>query len=155
VTPAPLLCATFATTVPDSAGSLVYIDTSAVVKLVFAEVESAALRTWLSRSTSALVSSALLEVELARAMVRARSQGAGSVADSAVRSLLDAIDLVDLDRDQLKVASELSDPYLRALDAIHLAAALSIRDRIGAVLTYDVRMTQAAQARSFSVIAPS
>ena len=140
---------------PDAPRALIYVDTSAIVKLLFAEAESEALRRWLGEASPSLVSSALLEVELFRTVIRARSQSGARVPDAAVRALLDAIDLIDLDAGQLKVASELTDAYLRALDAIHLAATLTVRDRLGAVLTYDVRMIQAAQARSLTVVAPA
>ena len=88
-------------------------------------------------------------------MIRARSQSRAVVSDAAVRAVLEAIDLIDLDAGQLKLASGFTDAYLRALDAIHLAAALTVSDRLGAMLTYDVRMIHAAQARSLTVVAPA
>jgi predicted nucleic acid-binding protein len=121
--------------VPDARRALTYVDTSAIVKVLFAEAESEALRRWLAEASPALVSSALLEVELARTVIRARSQSGARVSDAAVRAVLDAIDLIDLDARQLKVASGLTDAYLRALDAIHLAAALTVSDRLDAILT--------------------
>lgn len=102
-----------------------------------------------------MVSSALLEVELARAVIRARSQFKAVVTDTALQAVVDAIDLIDLDARQLKPAAGYADAYLRALDAIHLAAALTVHDRLQAMLTYDVRMIQAAQARSPAVVAPN
>jgi len=144
-----------APTVPDAAGTLTYVDTSAIVKLLFAEAESDALRRWFRDASPSLVSSALLDVEVARTVVRARSQSGEVVPDSAVRAVLDAIDFIDLDAGQLKIASGLADSYLRTLDAIHLAAALSIGDRLGTIVTYDVRMMQAARGRSLVVVAPA
>jgi predicted nucleic acid-binding protein len=141
--------------VPDARRALTYVNTSAIVKVLFAEAESEALRRWLAEASPALVSSAPLEVELARTVIRARSQSGARVSDAGVRAVLDAIDLIDLDARQLKVASGLTDAYLRALDAIHLAAALTVSDRLGAILTYDVRMIQRAQACSLMVVAPA
>jgi uncharacterized protein len=141
--------------VPDARPALIYVDTSAIVKVLFAEAESEALRRWLAEASPSLVASALLEVELARTVIRARSQSGVVVSDAAVRAVLDAIDLIDLDASQLRVASGFTDTYLRALDAIHLAAALTMRASLGALLTYDVRMMQAAQARSLTVVAPA
>lgn len=139
---------------PDASAGLTYVDTSAVIKLLFAEAESDALRAWLSATSPSLVSSALLEVELARTVVRARNQARSPVPDTAVQAVLASIDLIDLDAHLLHAASALPDPYLRTLDAIHIAAALSVDGGVTAVLTYDVRMTQAADARSIAVAAP-
>ena len=51
---------------PDAQRALIYVDTSAVVKLLFAEAETESLRRWLAGASPSLVSSALLEVELPR-----------------------------------------------------------------------------------------
>jgi len=44
---------------------------------------------------------------------------------------------------------------LRSLDAIHLAAALELGDELEAVVTYDSRMSSAAEAQGLDVAAPA
>lgn len=144
-----------ATTVSDAPRSLIYVDTSAFVKLLFAEPESEALRRWLAGSSGALIASALLEVELSRAVVRAQSDGRPAAAGASVEALLVAVDLIDLSDDQLKYAAALPDSYLRTLDAIHLAAAFSVEGQLSAIVTYDLRMIQAAKARRLTVASPA
>ncbi|GAC1331011.1 MAG: type II toxin-antitoxin system VapC family toxin [Mycobacteriales bacterium] len=118
----------------------VYLDTSALVKLVQIESESEALRRYLrDRPGEALVSSALARVEL----VRAVSTG-GQPAVAHARRLLDRLYLVDLDPYLLDQAADLAPATpLRSLDAIHLAAAQLVRP-LRAVVTYDERMLVAA-----------
>jgi hypothetical protein len=43
---------------------------------------------------------------------------------------------------------------LRALDAIHLATALEFRESCEGVITYDIRMQEAARAAGLNVLAP-
>ncbi|PTL59301.1 type II toxin-antitoxin system VapC family toxin [Paraconexibacter algicola] len=138
----------------DAAAALTYIDTSAAIKLVFEEAESVALGAWLTSSGAALVSSALLEVEFERAVKRAASQGQ-EPNPGVVAAVLSAIDLIDLDVAQLRVAAQLPDPYLRALDAIHIAAALALAPKLATVVTYDVRMLRALAARSIPTASPA
>lgn len=61
----------------------------------------------------------------------------------------------DLSGELLEQAGVLTPPDLRSLDAIHVAAALSLGDDLGDLVTYDARMAVAAQARGLNVIAPS
>jgi len=51
-------------------------------------------------------------------------------------------------------ATSLEPPRLRSLDAIHLATALSVRDDVGAFLTYDERLAEAAERHGLPVAAP-
>lgn len=150
----PARSTTSAVIVSDAGSALTYIDTSAAIKLVFPEAESAALARWLTDSSAALVSSALLEVEFERAVKRAAAQGNAPARD-AVNAVLSAVDLIDLDVAQLRMAAQLPDPYLRALDAIHVAAALAVAPKLARVVTYDVRMIQALAARSIATASPA
>jgi uncharacterized protein len=130
------------------AQQLAYVDTSAFLKLLFAEPESnaldAALEDW--RWTC----SVLLEVEATLA-VRRRD----SALLDATTALLGAVNLIELDADIRRAAAGLRDPGLRSLDAIHLATALSLGERCGAVFTYDQRLDAAARACRLRVEAPS
>jgi predicted nucleic acid-binding protein len=124
-----------------------YLDSSALVKLVAHEKESAALQDALA-GVEALASCNLARVEI----VRAARQKRPSVVEKA-RRLLASIELVQLDDELLDLAAELDRP-LRSLDAIHLAAALEIGDELEAFVTYDGRMAQAADALGLPVVAP-
>ena len=100
-----------------SADPVVYLDSSALVKLVVREPESAALRSYL-RSTPNRVSSTLARVEVLRAVL---PQGAG--ARIRARQVLERTSLLALDDTLLDAAGSLDLPGLRSVDAIHLAAA--------------------------------
>ncbi|HYZ02377.1 MAG TPA: VapC toxin family PIN domain ribonuclease, partial [Candidatus Binatia bacterium] len=59
------------------------------------------------------------------------------------------------DEPLLDRAAELDPRGLRPLDAIHLAAALAIGPDLGAFLTYDERLADAARRQGLTVHAPS
>jgi uncharacterized protein len=126
----------------------VYLDASALVKLVVSEPQSAALAAYVE-SRSPLSSCALARVEVVRAV-----SPHGRVPVLAARKLLDEIDLVQLDDELLDLAGELEGP-LRSLDAIHLAAALELGEALGAVVTYDGQMARAADALGLPFAAPA
>lgn len=98
---------------------------------------------------SAWISSALLGVEAVRACRRL----AEAVADSAEAGL-SHIALVPMDDEVLAIARRLDPSELRSLDAIHLATALSIGTDLGALFSYDDRLTAAATAAGLPVLAP-
>ncbi len=125
-----------------------YIDSSAIVKLIVEEKESTALRQHL-RDRPALVSSALARTEVKRA-VRHLGEGAIQRADD----VLDRMELVRLTNAILDAAGTMEPAELRSLDAIHLATAALLEGSLTDLVTYDSRMTTAAQARGWSVTAP-
>jgi uncharacterized protein len=127
---------------------VVYLDSSALVKLVVAEPESSALRLEL-RGVPDRASCTLARVEVVRAV---RPHGAAAV--TRARRLLRRIDLVQLDDELLDAAAMLDGGVLRSLDAIHLAAAQTLGDDLDAVITYDERMTTAARLIGLTVGAP-
>lgn len=130
-----------------SAEPVVYLDSSALVKLVVREPESAALRSYL-RSTSSRVSSALARVEVLRAVM---PHGAGTAARA--RQLLERTSLLALDDTLLDAAGSLDLPGLRSLDAIHLAAARAVQP-LRALVTYDRRLAEAAASLGLEPVAP-
>lgn len=115
-----------------------YLDSSAVVKLVIAEPESAALRRYVRRRRL-LVSSALARTEVLRALL-----AFGEVALAQGRRVLRAIELMRVNDRVFGAAGTLLPAEVRSLDAIHLATAQQLGDDLGAVVTYDVRMADAA-----------
>lgn len=126
-----------------------YLDTSAAVKLLVDEPETVALRRKLS-AWSKRASAALLRVELLRTIKRS---GLPRLLEPARRELA-RISLIALDEGLLERAAELEPATVRSLDAIHLAAAIGLGSDLGAVVTYDARMSEAAQAIGLPVIAP-
>lgn len=128
---------------------MVYLDSSALVKLVVDEPESRALRTYLRREPERL-SCGLARTEVLRAV-----RPLGPAAVEKARRLLRSINLVRLD-DTLLDAAGLLEPFsLRSLDAIHLAAAQLVAPTLHALVTYDRRMADAASALGFAVEAPA
>ena len=126
----------------------VYLDTSAFMKLITPEVETAALQRYLG-SRSLRVSSALLRTEALRAAMRVSQEHVAKT-----RRQLRNIALIDIGRELLEQAGSLA-ADLRSLDAIHVAAALSLGDDLGEVVTYDGRMISAAAAHGLTVVHPS
>ena len=128
----------------------IYLDTSALVKLVVAEGESQALKHFLgANAEDNLFSAALARTELIRAVA---PNGAKAIA--AGRDLLNRLDTVMLTRQLLDDAGTLLPPRLRSLDAIHLAAAKRAGDALRAVITYDARMLSAAADLGISTVSP-
>lgn len=127
---------------------LAYLDTSAYVKLIVDEPESAALLCDLA-SWSAWTSSSLLGVEAVRTCRRLGE----AVADAAEASLRD-IALLPMDDEVLTLARRLDPKKLRSPDAIHLATALSIRTDLGALFSDDDRLSDAARSAGLRVLTP-
>jgi predicted nucleic acid-binding protein len=126
-----------------------YLDTSALVKLLVADPESPALRDYLVEHTRARrVASGLVRTELRRTAVRIDVD-----LLPAAERLLAALALVRVDDALLDLAGTLAPAVLRSLDAIHLASALRVAP-LTALLTYDRRLADAAHAFGLPVSAP-
>lgn len=126
-----------------------FLDSSAVTKLVVAEPESAALAERLAGQV--LVGSALLVTEVSRAVRRVL----GRSHDALLAEVLRMIDLVAVDRAVLSAAADLEPATLRSLDAVHLASALVLGDRLDVLIGYDDRLVTAARAAGLTVERPS
>jgi uncharacterized protein len=130
---------------------VIYIDTSALVKLLFDEPESTALTDWLTQKTEIpKVSSDLSTVELLRTCQRID----GSLVDDA-RRLLGGVDLVPIDHVIVERAAILVPRDLRSLDAIHLASALSLIEDLTDFVAYDDRLCSAAEQVGLPVVSPT
>jgi uncharacterized protein len=131
--------------------ALIYLDSSALVKLVVTEPESEALfellGAWPDR-----VSSALALTEVPRALSRG---GFGPAERRRADQIFSHVVLVGLDRRILTAAASLAPLSLRTLDAIHLATALAVREDLGGLITYDARLSVAARHVDLEVLAPS
>jgi predicted nucleic acid-binding protein len=134
--------------------ALFYADASALVKLVRDEPESAALRAFLADAD--LASCELVLTEIPRAVRRAAGDDPGLAQElllDRAGELIDALGLVPLDRPLLLAAGALDEPVLRALDAIHVAAAIDIAPLDGFV-TYDERQSAAARLAGLRTFSP-
>ena len=130
---------------------LVYLDASAIVKLVRREPESrallAALRSWPERVTSVVSA-----VEVPRAVRRA---GADARSLRRADRVLDRLGLVELDAPVRARAAALEPAVLRTLDAIHIATALELAPDVETLITYDRRQARSARSAGLAVIAPA
>ena len=129
-----------------------YLDASALVKLATPEAETDALRAELG-TYDVRVTSRLATVEVARALRRRGAASAG--LGDAVAEAFTGLAVVELDEAIAEPAGRIDPPTLRSLDAIHLASALALGSELGAVVTYDTRLADAARAAGLEVIAPA
>jgi predicted nucleic acid-binding protein len=138
---------------------VIYLDSSAILKLLRREDESDALIAHLdAHAQQELVTSALATVEVARALT------AVGAADTAARSVRrsDRIEIGDvvvpalaMVAPVLDVARTLPPAVLRSLDAIHVATAMLAREALDHLITYDKRMAAAARATGIRTVSPS
>lgn len=130
---------------------MIYLDTSAMVKLVVHEAETSVLVGWLrERPDEPVVTSALGRVELMRAAARDGSPGVRERA----RDLLDGLDILPLTDAVIALAESIGPPSLRSLDAIHLASAGQIRKELTAVVAYDQRLIEGCLALGYPTSSP-
>jgi predicted nucleic acid-binding protein len=130
--------------------AIFYLDSSALVKLAVREPETGALRRFL-RLRTGRVTSALATVEVLRT-VRRLTTSVRAVR-AAERVLAGATQL-SLDATILRAAAHLEPAVLRSLDAMHLAAALSLGPELAGLVTYDDRLAEAARRAGLTVYAP-
>jgi predicted nucleic acid-binding protein len=128
--------------------SVAYVDASALVKLVVPESESVQMLRWYVEADR-VVTSRVGVVETRRAAARHRHDPDG------LRSLLASVEVVELDRRVADRAASVGPMLLRAIDAIHLATALELGDILGAFVTYDDRLAEAARAVGLPVVRPA
>lgn len=130
--------------------SLYYLDTSAALKLLVRESDSEAFAAFYdAHAAGAWVSSALLRIELVRAVTRALP-----TALPRARDLLPAFDYVTIDDEVVDAAMNEPDRTLRSLDAIHLATARLLGSDLTGVVSYDDRLTDAARRAGIPVVDP-
>lgn len=122
-----------------------YLDSSALVKLVMEESESLSLE--VAVLGLALTTSRISVVEVTKAAARS-----GLEADPA--EILSLVALLDVDAPVTALAAITGGPALRALDAIHVATAVLLGPDIESFITYDTRQAEAARAAGLRVIAP-
>jgi predicted nucleic acid-binding protein len=127
-----------------------YLDASAIIKLVFNEEETDALEAFLHDRPLRL-SSALARVEVMRA---ARTVGDEQVTRHA-GAVLDAVELIAPADALLMAAGRVAPLTVRSLDAVHLATALELAADIEGIVVYDRRLAAAARDAGLTVFAPA
>lgn len=128
-----------------------YLDSSAIVKLVLPEPETGALVSRL-RQDPEVISSAIARVEVLRALKRIKATPA---AWRQAERVLARIALVRIDDAVLDSAAAIDPAELRSLDAVHLATALVIGERLDGLITYDSRFGNAADRAGLPVLLPA
>jgi predicted nucleic acid-binding protein len=131
-----------------SSSLVAYLDSSALVKLIAIEAETAALRRelrrWLDRASSLLAT-----VEVTRTARRLGGHAPATAVGVLAGLRLLAIEPI------VPAAGQIGGTALRSLDAIHLATAASISRQLGALITYDHRMIGEAQTLGLPVLSPA
>jgi len=144
-----------ATDSPAPSPAILYVDTSALLKLLVREAESAAIErellTW-----SELATSVITEVELPRAVARARKERPDAVIDGSVvlQGVLASAAIIPLSESAVAASCKVKPVHIGALDAIHIASALALDRQLAGVATYDKRMQDALVPLGVRVIAP-
>lgn len=129
---------------------IVYLDTSAAMKLLVEERESTALAAHLEQRREGgdtLVSSLLLHTELHCAANRRPEY----IDHEAVADVLSALALIDVEAGDLTTAPLLPG-RLRSADAIHLATALRVNAT--AMVAYDSELCAAARTAGIEALSP-
>ena len=129
---------------------MIYLDSSALIKLALTEPESAALSRWLAEhADQPLVSSALHRAEVPRAIWQAEP---GALPRSY--KVIKRIARVALSADVLDNSATLPPQELSAAQAIHLASALVVKRDLTAFVAYDERLLAAAKDAGLPVTSP-
>lgn len=127
----------------------IYLDASALVKLVIDEPEQDALQRHLGSRPSRHVTSALARVEVLRA---AKVASPGPSAQAQAERILGRCVLIAVSDPVLRDAAQLASLRLRSLDAIHLASARSFGPH--EFITYDEQLAEAARDLGMTVVQP-
>jgi uncharacterized protein len=130
---------------------LIFLDSSALVKLLFSEPESEALSSWLSaRAEQPKLTSQVSVVDVVRTCRRVDAE-----VEPTARRLLAGLDLVPISQTVVEWATHVGSTSLRSLDAIQLATALTVREDLDSVVAYDRRVVEAAELEHLPVTSPA
>jgi predicted nucleic acid-binding protein len=97
------------------------------------------------------VASELIRVE---AICTARRLGGQGVLERAIAAV-ERITLIPISPEIIELATAAHSPSLRAMDAIHVATALTIRDELGTIFVYDSDLHAAARTHALNPLAPT
>jgi len=143
---------------------VIYFDTCALLKLIRADPNSPALGAFIdARPGTRWFTSELARAELARAIRRVNHDNQGRLVDGRrlraelgyAVTLWERLDLVAVSTRVLDDAGAIEQPFLRTLDAIHLAAANSMQASLTAFVTYDKKLAAAARKAGLPALSPA
>ncbi|TVZ04203.1 PIN domain-containing protein [Trebonia kvetii] len=143
---------------------MIYFDTCALLKLIREDAHSAALGAFIdARPGTRWFSSEIAKAELARTLRRINHDDRGRLVDGAqlgaelgyAEQLCGHLDLIAVSSRVISEAAAIGQPFLRTLDAIHLAAASSMQASLSAFVTYDKRLAAAARQAELPVLSPA
>jgi predicted nucleic acid-binding protein len=124
-----------------------YLDSSAILKLLIAEKESAALTGFINFT---IKSSVLTRVEIIRTLHKIAPE---KTTDAKV--ILAGIDVTPLNSTVLNIAENFNSSItLRSLDAIHMATVLFLEKTVEGLITYDKQMIANAKLLGIKTISP-
>lgn len=129
---------------------MLYLDASALVKLVVPERESDRLRALVAAEPTR-VSSVIAAVEIRRAAQRASGD---PVVHERARQVIAGVDLRPVDEAVVEAADRVGPASVRSLDAIHVGTALTLVTELSAFVAYDERMLVAARQAGLRVVVP-
>ena len=135
--------------------TLVYLDSSAALKLILREDDSNPLQRFIQgenpwQQALRLVGSDLVRVETMRACARSHPQGAAKASE-----LMRAISLVRISPAHIALGATHPPPELRTLDALHLVTALTLTPELVGMITYDERLRESANAAGIKTFSPT
>lgn len=131
---------------------MIYMDTSALVKLIVQEAESVDLRRWLADTEDHdHVTSAVGRVELMRTALRS---GDATIIANAQRIVNEDVDILTVTDEVITMAETIGSELLRSLDAIHLASVAQLGDGLTAVVAYDNRLIEGCRNLGYPVESP-
>lgn len=124
-----------------------YLDSSAILKYVFAEPERPAM---VKALTSQAISSELARLEVKRAVYRINPKDIALANEELSR-----VNFVSISNQVLTVAESFTGSVtLATLDAIHVATAISLGNQIEGIITYDKQMVTNAGLMGIKVLSP-
>lgn len=124
-----------------------YLDSSAILKFIFAETERPAL---VKALTSPAISSELARLEVKRAVYRMQPKNIDKANEELAR-----INFVSISSQVLGTAESFTGTVtLATLDAIHVATALTLGNQIEGIITYDREMISNAAMMGIKVLSP-
>jgi len=124
-----------------------YMDSSAIIKLIKPEKESATL---IKKLPPSLITSRISRVEVARTIAKHEPDLLNTAYD-----VLADIQMIPVEDSIITIAENLPLHIdLRSLDSLHIASALHIRNALKGIITYDKEMVRAGIALGFNTMSP-
>ena len=142
---------------------MIYFDTCALLKLIRADTDSAALGAFIdARPETRWFTSELARAELARTIRRLNHDDQGKLIDGQrlraelgyAESLWERLDLIAVSTRVLVDAGKIEQPFLRTLDAIHRTAAASMGRSLASFVAYDKKLAAAAREAGLPALSP-